>query len=152
MVRRRSRVRFPIGAQARPHRRRPAANAPPGARVIAVEQEPTTARIAAALHPEATVRCESFADTTLAALPGAAPVDLVVGNVPFGKVALHDRRYNRANRVIHNHFVIKSLHLTRPGGLVVVLTSRFTLDARDPAARREIAALGDLTVGRPQLG
>ncbi|MDL5160417.1 SNF2-related protein [Actinomycetospora termitidis] len=119
-------------------------HAPPGAQVIAVEQEPTTARIAAALHPEATVRCESFADTTVAALPGGAPVDLVVGNVPFGKVALHDRRYNRANRVIHNHFVIKSLCLTRPGGLVVVLTSRFTLDARDPAARREIAALGDL--------
>ena len=31
-----------------------------------------------------------------------------------------------------------------PGGLVAVLTSRFTMDARNPAARREIASLADL--------
>ncbi|MBW3574129.1 MAG: hypothetical protein KY450_04580, partial [Actinobacteria bacterium] len=38
----------------------------------------------------------------------------------------------------------KSLHLTRPGGFVAVLTSRYTLDARNPAARREMQALADL--------
>ena len=32
----------------------------------------------------------------------------------------------------------------RPGGLVAVVTSRYTMDARNPAARREIAALADL--------
>jgi hypothetical protein len=34
--------------------------------------------------------------------------------------------------------------LTRPGGLLIALTSRYTLDARNPAARRELAQLGDL--------
>ena len=64
--------------------------------------------------------------------------------MPFGKVVLHDRRHNPAGHSIHNHFIVKSLHLTRPGGLVAVLTSRYTMDARNPAARREIASLADL--------
>ena len=59
-------------------------------------------------------------------------------------MVLHDRRHNPAGHSIHNHFIVKALHLVRPGGLVAVLTSRFTMDARNPAARREIAALADL--------
>lgn len=114
---------------------------PTGASVVAVEQEPVTARVAAALHPQAMVRCESFADTRLA----DASIDLVIGNVPFGAVKLHDRRHNPGGRLsIHNHFLIKALRLLRPGGLLAVLTSRYTLDARDPAPRREIAELAEL--------
>ena len=59
-------------------------------------------------------------------------------------MVLHDRRHNPAGHSIHNHFIVKALHLVRPGGLVAVLTSRFTMDARNPAARREIASLADL--------
>src|SRR6185437_3276643 len=70
--------------------------------------------------------------------------DLVIGNVPFGKAVLHDRRHNPAGHALHNHFIIKSLALTRPGGLVMVLTSRYTMDACNPAARREINGLADL--------
>src|SRR3546814_661607 len=44
----------------------------------------------------------------------------------------------------HTYFLIKRLHLTRPGGLIGALTSRYTLDARNPAVRREIASLADL--------
>ena len=64
--------------------------------------------------------------------------------MPFGKAALHDRLYNQGGHSIHNHFIIKSLHLARPGALVAVITSRYTMDSRNPAARREIAALADL--------
>jgi hypothetical protein len=39
--------------------------------------------------------------------------DLTVGNVPFGKVVLHDRAAQ--SRQSFNHFIIKSLRLTRPG-------------------------------------
>jgi N12 class adenine-specific DNA methylase/SAM-dependent methyltransferase len=119
--------------------------APAGARAVGIELEPVTAAIAAALYPDATVRCESFADTRV---PEGA-FDLVVGNVPFGQVVLHDPRHNRGH-AIHNHFIIKGLHLTRPGGLVAVLTSRYTMDAANPAARREIAELADL-VGAVRL-
>jgi len=114
--------------------------APDRASVTGVELEPVTAQIAAALYPDAEIRNESFADTR--GREGA--FDLAVGNVPFGKAALHDRAYNQGGHSIHNHFIIKSLRLVRAGGLVAVITSRYTMDSRNPAARREIAALADL--------
>ena len=114
--------------------------APGSARMTGVELDPVTAGIAAALYPHAQIRAESFA---LTCDPDGS-YDLVIGNVPFGKAVLHDRRHNAAGHAIHNHFIVKSLGLTRPGGLVMVLTSRYSMDARNPAARREIASLADL--------
>jgi N12 class adenine-specific DNA methylase len=114
--------------------------APPTARLTGVEVEPVTAGIAAALYPDARILTESFAVTRLA----EGSFDLVVGNVPFGNFTLADRRHNPAGHSIHNHFLIKSLRLSRPGGIVAVLTSRYTMDARNPGARREMAALADL--------
>ena len=42
---------------------------------------------------------------------------------------------------MHNHFVIKSLTFLKPGGLLAILTSRYTMDAQDPSAREEMAGL-----------
>jgi N12 class adenine-specific DNA methylase len=111
-----------------------------------VELDPVTAAIAAILYPQAQVLAGSFADTR----DRDGSYDLVVGNVPFGQIVLHDRVDNPGGHSIHNHFIIKSLRLTRPGGLVAVLTSRYTMDARNPAARREMAVLADL-VGAVRL-
>ena len=101
----------------------------------------TTAAIAQALYPQAEVRAESFADTRL-------PADLFDpdhrGNVPFADITLHDPRHNASRHRMHNHFIIKSLGLTRPGGMVALLTSQHTMDARNPAARREMNDLADL--------
>ena len=113
--------------------------APASAHITGVELEPVTAAIAASLYPGTTIIPGSFAGTRL---PDGS-FDLVIGNVPFGQVTLHDPRHNQAGHS-RNHFIIKSLHLTRPGGLVLVLSSRYTMDARNPAARREIASLADL--------
>ena len=44
---------------------------------------------------------------------------------------------------MHNHFIVKSLAMTKPGGIVAVLTSRFTLDSKDDAARQRMAELGE---------
>jgi N12 class adenine-specific DNA methylase len=113
---------------------------------VGVEIDPVTARIAAALHPRASIRAESFAVTRF---PDGW-FDLSIGNVPFGDYKLFDPIYNRAGHSVHNHFIAKSLRLTRPGGYVAVLTSRFTLDARSSAARRDLAELADL-VGAVRL-
>lgn len=116
-------------------------SAPPGARLTGVELDQTTAEIAEHLYgARATIHATAFEE--LRVEDGA--FDVVIGNVPFAKVAPHDPRHNRGRHALHNYFLIKSLHLTRPGGLVVALTSRYTLDARNPAARREIATLADL--------
>ncbi|ACL42491.1 helicase domain protein (plasmid) [Pseudarthrobacter chlorophenolicus A6] len=120
--------------------------APDTAEMTGVELDPTTAAISQALYPEATVRAESFADTKLP----TGHFDLAIGNVPFANVTLHDPRHNAGGHSIHNHFILKSLELTRPGGMVAVLTSSFTLDATNPAARREMNQLADL-VGAVRL-
>ena len=120
--------------------------APASAEMTGVELDPTTARIAAALYPGAEVRAESFVDSPF---PDGV-FDAVIGNVPFADVRLHDRRHNPGSHSLHNHFIIKSLALTRPGGVVAVLTSSFTMDAQNPAARREMQQQADL-VGAVRL-
>ena len=116
--------------------------APDGVQAVGVELDPTTAAIAQALYPQAEVRAESFADTRLP----ADLFDLAIGNVPFADITLHDPRHNASRHRMHNHFIIKSLGLTRPGGMVALLTSQHTMDARNPAARREMNDLADLAL------
>lgn len=120
--------------------------APETARMTGVELDPVTAAISRALYPHAEVRGESFADTRLP----EASFDAAIGNVPFSDVTLHDPVHNPTRLSMHNHFILKSLRLTRPGGMVAVLTSQYTMDAQNPGARREMAMLADL-VGAVRL-
>ncbi|MDR1431759.1 MAG: helicase, partial [Propionibacteriaceae bacterium] len=114
--------------------------APPSASMVGVELDPTTAAIAGLLYPDADIRCESFAATRLP----AGYFDAAIGNVPFSSQSLYDPLYNSSNLAMHNHFIVKALALTRPGGIVAALTSSFTLDAKQRAARAEIASMADL--------
>ena len=59
---------------------------------------------------------------------------------------LRDRRpsHNPRGHSIHNHFISKSLALIAPGGYVAVLTSRYTMDSAETAARHDMAARADL--------
>jgi N12 class adenine-specific DNA methylase/SAM-dependent methyltransferase len=114
--------------------------APAAAQMVGVELDPTSAGIAAALYPHAQVRAESFAQTKIP----RGYFDAAIGNVPFAKLVLHDPAFNAGNHSIHNHFILKSLALVRPGGVAAFLTSRFTMDATNPAARREMHQLADL--------
>ena len=122
--------------------------APPEVAMTGIELDATTAAIAQELYPDARIINRSYAER-LRSLR-ADSVDLVIGNVPFGKLTLYDPEHNAGGHSIHNHFIVKSLALTRPGGLTVVLSSRYTLDAANPAARREMSALADL-VGAVRL-
>jgi hypothetical protein len=54
--------------------------------LFGVELDPTTAAIAKHLYSHADIRQESFADTRIP----RSYLDLAIGNVPFGKVQLHD--------------------------------------------------------------
>ncbi|GIJ12224.1 UvrD-helicase domain-containing protein [Micromonospora andamanensis] len=124
--------------------------APEGMQMVGVELDPTTAAIAQALYPDARILAESFADTRIS--EGA--FDAAIGNVPFGSHKPHDPQYNPDRRhSIHNHFLLKSLHLVRPGGIVALITSRYTMDGTDDAhqqARAQMADLADL-VGAVRL-
>ena len=45
---------------------------------------------------------------------------------------------------IHNYFFAKAIDQVRPGGIVAFVTSRYTLDSKDSAARKHIAERADL--------
>lgn len=120
--------------------------APEAAQMTGVELDPVTAAISQGLYPQARILAESFADTRLP----EGSFDASIGNVPFAKVSLHDPVHNPHRHSIHNHFILKSLQLTRPGGLVAVLSSHYTMDAQNPGARREMGLLADL-VGAVRL-
>jgi N12 class adenine-specific DNA methylase/SAM-dependent methyltransferase len=121
-------------------------HAPASAQMVGVELDATSAAIAAALSPSAQIRAEGFEKTAVPQRSFTA----AIGNVPFADVRLYDPVHNQSKHTIHNHFIVKSLALTAPGGYVTVLTSRYTLDAQNQRARRDIAALGDL-VGAVRL-
>ncbi|MGV9277684.1 DEAD/DEAH box helicase family protein, partial [Streptomyces griseosporeus] len=114
--------------------------APESARLTGVEIDPTSAAISRLLAPGVTVLNESFADTVA---PDGA-FDAAIGNVPFARISLYDAKHNRGRHRIHNHFLIKSVALTRPGGVVALITSRHTLDAENSAARSELFEMADL--------
>ncbi|MGW7090089.1 helicase-related protein [Streptomyces sp. NPDC054871] len=117
--------------------------APEDADLTGVELDPITARISKALYPRAEIRNESFGATRA---PNGT-FDLAIGNVPFGRYKVPDLVHNKGNHSIHNHFILKSMDLTRPGGLVAMVTSSLTMDGhgrKAEAARMEMAAKGDL--------
>jgi adenine-specific DNA methylase len=71
--------------------------------------------------------------------------DLAISNVPFGNYQVAElRNVPYANYSIHNYFFAKALEAVRPGGLVVFITSSFTLDAADERVRAYLASQADL--------
>ncbi|MCP9946008.1 hypothetical protein LUX12_16330 [Streptomyces somaliensis] len=120
--------------------------APPEAAMTGVELDPITAEIAGALYPDAEIRAQDFKDTRLP----EGYFDAVIGNVPFDEIAPTDPVHNPLRLALHNYAIVKSLELTRPGGLVAVITSRYTLDSMGKTARLEIADRADL-VGAVRL-
>ena len=108
-------------------------------RLYGVELDSITGRIAKQLYPKADITVAGFETTDRKDF-----FDLAVGNVPFGQYQVSDRAYNRLGFSIHNYFFAKALDQVRPGGVVAFVTSRYTMDAKDSAARKYIAQRADL--------
>jgi hypothetical protein len=108
----------------------------PGSRRVGVELDSVTARIAAKLYPDATVLAKGFEETQL---PDGY-FDAVIGNVPFGNYGVYDPAYPGAvTRAIHDYFFAKSVDKTRVGGVMALITSRYTMDKHDASIRRYLA-------------
>ncbi len=108
----------------------------PGTRFIGVEMDSISGRIARALHPEADIRIENFRNTRLP----DGKLDAVIGNPPFADVKLD---YHGARLPLHDYFIAKSLGALKPGGIVAVVTSHYTLDKQNAAIREQLAAQAD---------
>jgi N12 class adenine-specific DNA methylase/SAM-dependent methyltransferase len=108
--------------------------------VTGIEQEPLTASIASLLHPQAHIINAPLQEVALA----EDAFDLVVGNVPFADIPIFDRTLPFKKRLsLHNYCLYRALAALRPGGLAILITSRYTLDAMHSEAR---AILGDLGI------
>ena len=108
-------------------------------RLYGVELDSITGRIAQKLYPEANIKVAGFETTDRRDF-----YDLAVGNVPFGNYKVNDKAYNKLGFSIHNYFFAKAIDQVRPGGIVAFVTSRYTLDSKDSAARKHIAERADL--------
>ncbi len=105
-----------------------------------VELDLVTGSICRHLYQRTDIRIQGF---ETAVFP-ANHFDLVVGNVPFGNYPVHDPRYNRYRFMIHDYFLARSVDLVQPGGLVILITSRYTMDKKGSSLRRHLASRSDL--------
>ena len=106
-----------------------------------VELDRVTGLIAKYLYPNADVRVQGF---ETANIPDNY-MDVAIGNVPFGNFGVVDRTYpKRITKSIHNYFFAKSLDKVRPGGIVMFITSSFTMDSKDNTVRQYIMERADL--------
>lgn len=111
--------------------------------VTAVEIDRVAGRLLQALYAPhgVDVRIAPFEKV---ALPGSW-FDLVIGNVPFGTYTVADASHKPYARFrIHNYFLAHALDLVRPGGLVCLITSTGTMEARDDKVREYLASQAEL--------
>src|SRR6516165_11212959 len=106
---------------------------PPGYHFIGIELDRISGRIAQALHPKHDIRIENFRDTRLP----EGSLDAVIGNVPFADLKLD---YHGQKLSLHDYFFAKSIDALKPGGVLVLVTSHFTLDKQNAALRERLAS------------
>ena len=111
-----------------------------GSKLYGVELDDLSGRIARQLYQKSSIAVQGYEKT---AFPDNF-FDVAIGNVPFGQFHVPDKRYDRLNFPIHEYFVAKMLDQVRPGGVIAVVTSSFTMDKRTASARKYLAQRAEL--------
>ena len=111
-----------------------------GSKLYGVELDDLSGRIARQLYQRSSIAVQGFERT---AFPDNF-FDVAIGNVPFGQFHVADKRYDRLNFPIHEYFIAKALDEIRPGGVIAVVTSSYTMDKQTASARKYIAQRSEL--------
>ena len=111
-----------------------------GSKLYGVELDELSGRIARQLYQKSSIAVQGYEKT---AFPDNF-FDVAIGNVPFGQFHVADKRYDRLNFPIHEYFIAKALDQVRPGGVIAVVTSSYTMDKRTASARKYIAQRAEL--------
>ena len=111
-----------------------------GSKLYGVELDDLSGRIARQLYQKNSIVVQGYEKT---AFPDNF-FDVAIGNVPFGQFHVPDKRYDRLNFPIHEYFIAKALDEVRPGGVIAVVTSSYTMDKRTASARKYIAQRAEL--------
>ena len=109
-------------------------------RIYGVEIDDISGRIAQQLYQKSSISIDGFENVSL---PDSF-FDIAVGNVPFGDFKVADCRYDKHNFLIHDYFFAKALDKVRPGGIIVFITSKGTLDKENIQVRKYIAQRAEL--------
>ena len=108
--------------------------------VTGVEIDPVSAGLARALCPDHTIVA---ADIAKCEIPEGS-FDAAIGNVPYSDAIKID------GVPLHDYMIKRAVAAVRPGGIVAVLTSRYTMDKAREATRESLARECDL-VGMARL-
>ena len=111
-----------------------------GSKLYGVELDDLSGRIARQLYQRSSIAVQGYEKTVF---PDNF-FDVAIGNVPFGQFHVPDKRYDRLNFPIHEYFIAKALDQVRPGGVIAVVTSSYTMDKRTASARKYIAQRAEL--------
>ena len=111
-----------------------------GSMLYGVELDSISGRIAQLLNPEDRIQITGFEKTRF----NNNSFDVVIGNVPFGDYRVSDKAYDKLGFKIHDYFAVKSIDKVKPGGVVAIVTSKFTMDKINDKARRYLAERCDL--------
>ena len=103
-----------------------------------IERDPFSSEIARLRLPNASILTMPLEKI---ALPNNS-FDLVIGNVPFSDVFISDRQVRHFS--LHNYFVMRSLLALRPGGVAILITSSYTLDAQRDGQRVRLGEYANL--------
>ncbi|HZS48401.1 MAG TPA: helicase-related protein [Blastocatellia bacterium] len=110
-------------------------------KLTGIELDQLTGEMARLLYPSVHIEIRAFQDVP--ALNNF--YDLAISNVPFGNITItSDRRHRALKPALHDYFFLRSVNEVRPGGLIVFLTSRYTMDKADSRIRASIAEQADL--------
>lgn len=108
--------------------------------ITGIEIDSVTTRITRLLYPDADLRQQPFEDARLA----DGFFDVAISNIPFGDYKPFDPQFKSWGFVIHDYFFAKALDKVRPGGLVLFITSKGTMDKLDGSLREYVSHQADL--------
>lgn len=106
-------------------------------KMYGIELDSITGRIAQQLYQKSNIAVDAYQRVEL---PDSF-FDAAIGNVPFGE---NNYIYNKNKFLLHDYFFAKTLDKVRPGGIVAFITSKGTMDKKNPTVRKYLAQRADL--------
>ena len=93
-------------------------------KILAIETEPVAHRILKTLYPDISTINKNFEDVTIK----DNSVDLVIGNPPYGKWTVTDKKNpDLSKHAIHHYFASRGVRLLKKNGILVFVINHDTM-------------------------
>ena len=104
-------------------------------KIVGVEMDPTTSKIASHLFQSATIINRRYEETSDLLKDGS--FDLAISNIPFGDIKIFDATDKELNNnlFIHDYYFLKTLKKVRDKGIIAFVTSTGVMDKNNSYIR-----------------